>query len=117
MSRSPSSKPATPPKPTIELGATPSVNKRVQSKLPPGVESAWRLLKAKLQKDPRFVKPDKRTIWGKAWSDLPNHRHDDLPGAWRVCWTIRNADGGKKEEVTIIFFGTHTEYNQLYGYK
>lgn len=110
------SEPAKPPTPVIELGATPAVQKRLSKGLPAGVQAAWDELKAQLRKDPRFVVPDKRTIWRKAFRDVPNHRHADLPGAWRASWTIRNADGGQREIVTVLFLGTHKEYDELYGF-
>jgi hypothetical protein len=106
--------PAKPP--AIELGATPAVQKRLGKGLPAGVQAAWDELKAQLRRDPRFVAPDKRNIWERAFGDVPNHRHADLPSAWRTSWTIRNADGGQREIVTVLFLGTHKEYDQLYGF-
>ena len=106
--------PAKPP--VIELGATPAVQKRLSKGLPAGVQAGWDELKVQLRKDPRFVVPDKRGIWRKAFGDVPNHRHADLPNAWRASWTIRNADGGQREIVTVLFLGAHKEYDELYGF-
>lgn len=104
------------PRPTIELGATPAVLKRIEGGLAPGVSAAWDQLKEQLRRNPRFVKPDKKPVWDKAFRDIPNHRHADLPGAWRACWTIRNAGGGTKDVVTVLFIGTHKEYDTVYGF-
>ena len=101
--------------PAFDLGATPPVLKRIQKGLPKAVEPAWEQLKARLRHDPRFVAPDRRTIWRKAFKDIPNHRHTDLPSAWRCSWTIYNIDGG--ERVTVVFLGTHKEYDRLYGFQ
>lgn len=98
----------------FELGATPAVVKRIRKGLPTSVEPAWEDLKARLRRDPRFVAPDKRTTWRKAFKDIPNHRHADLPNAWRAAWTIYSVDGG--ERVTVIFLGSHKEYDRLYGF-
>lgn len=102
--------------PATDLGATPAVIKRLKKGIPKSVEPAWEALKASLRDDPRFVKPDKREIWRKAFREIPNHRHADLPGAWRACWTIYNLDGGQRERVTVLFLGTHKEYDRLYGF-
>ncbi len=102
--------------PSIELGATPAVLKRVKRGLPKAVAPAWEDLKSKLRSDPRFVKPDRRKIWSQSFKDIPNHRHADLPCAWRASWTIRNIDGGQGERVTVIFLGTHKQYDRLYGF-
>lgn len=102
--------------PPVDLGADSRVHKRIAKGLAPGVETAWEKLKAQLRKNPRFVGPDKREVWKKAFPDIPNHRHADLPGTWRACWTIRNADGGARELVTVLFLGTHKEYDSLYGF-
>lgn len=99
----------------FEVGATYAVMKRLEKDVAPGVRAAFGGLVDRLRADPRFVAPDKRTIWGKAWPDVPNHRHDDLPGAWRVAWTIRAEDG--EEKVTVLFLGTHKEYEKLYGFR
>lgn len=101
--------------PEVDLGATPAVIKRIKKGLPKAIEPAWKNLKAQLRRDPRFVAPDKRTIWRKTFKDIPNHRHTDLPGVWRASWTIYNVDGG--ERVTVIFLGTHKEYDRLYGFR
>ncbi len=101
---------------TIDLGATPSVIKRIKKGLPKNVEPAWEDLKAKLREDPRFVGPDKRRVWRKAFKEIPNHRHANLPAAWRASWTIYNIDGGQRERVTVLFLGTHKEYDRLYGF-
>lgn len=101
--------------PAYDLGATPAVVKRLKKGLPKQVDPAWAKLKAQLWRDPRFVVPDKDTIWRKAFKRIPNHRHADLPGAWRASWTIYSIEGG--ERVTVIFLGTHKEYDRLYGFK
>ena len=101
---------------TFNLGATPSVIKRLKKGLPKKVEPAWEELKDQLRTDPRFVSPDKREIWKKAFKDVPNHRHSDLPGAWRASWTIYNTPGEEGERVTILFVGSHKEYDRLYGF-
>lgn len=98
----------------IDLGATPAVIKRLRKGLPKAVEAAWQALKDKFRQDPRFVPPDKREIWRKAFRNIPNHRHADLPGAWRASWTVYNVGGG--ERVTVLFVGTHKEYDRLYGF-
>ena len=97
-----------------DVGATPAVVKKRDRCRAPGVLEAFADLVDQLQAQPRFVRPDKKTVWGKAWRDIPNHRHADLPGAWRVCWTIRRSGAG--ELVTILFLGTHGEYEQLYRF-
>ncbi|HUR26236.1 MAG TPA: hypothetical protein VM327_09520 [Candidatus Thermoplasmatota archaeon] len=84
--------------------------------MPAKVQADWEALKEQLGRDARFVLPDKKEIWRKAFRDVPNHRHADLAEAWRAAWTIRNADGGKKELVTVLFLGTHKEYDVLYGF-
>jgi hypothetical protein len=104
------------PAPAIELGADPRVLKRLAKGTPPGVLAAWDDLKAKLRTDPRFMAPDRKTIWGKAFPGIPNHRHEDLPAAWRAAWTIRNSESGTKELVTVLFVGSHKEYDDLYGF-
>lgn len=109
-------KPASPTGPSIDLGATPSVQRRLATGLPPEVLPAWQGLLERLRADPRFVAPDRRTIWSRAFADVPNHRHADLPLAWRACWTIRNSQGGAKETVTVLFLGTHKQYDELYGF-
>lgn len=38
----------------------------------------------------------------------------DLPDGWRATWTVRSL--GTKRIVTILFFGTHKEYEELYGF-
>ena len=101
----------------FDLGARPTVAKRIQRGLPNRVVPAFEELKQQLRRDPRFVAPDKREIWKKPFPDIPNHRHADLPGAWRASWTIQNMDAGSVERVTIIFLGTHKEYDRLYGFK
>lgn len=100
---------------SFDLGATPSVVKRIEQGLPKDVAKAWNELKTQLRKDARYVRPDKREVWGKAFPNIPNHRHADLPGAWRASWTIRATEGG--EQVTVIFLGTHKEYDRLYGFR
>lgn len=102
--------------PTIELGATNAVARRLDKGLPAKVQADWHALKEQLRRDPRFLVPDKKEIWGKAFRDVPNHRHADLAQGWRASWTIRNADGGKKELVTVLFLGPHKEYDALYGF-
>ena len=102
--------------PVIDLGATPAVIKRIKKGLPKSVEPAWEDLKAKLREGARFVRPDKREVWRKAFKAIPNHRRADLPGAWRACWTIYTLDGGEHERVTVLFLGTHKEYDRLYGF-
>lgn len=102
--------------PVIDLGATPPVVKRIKKGLPQSVDPAWEDLKTKLRDDPRFVRPDKREVWRKAFKDIPNHRHADLPGAWRACWTIYTLAGGDRERVTVLFLGTHKEYDRVYGF-
>lgn len=102
--------------PPIELGATPAVVKTIEKGLPKPVGPAWEELKEKLRQDPRFVKPDKREIWSKAFRNIPNHRHANLPLAWRACWTIQNIGGGQRERVTVLFLGTHKKYDRLYGF-
>ncbi len=101
--------------PEFDVGATPTVIKRIAKGLAPGVRAAWEGLVRQLKKDPRFVVVDKKEVWGKAWKDAPNHRHADLPSAWRAAWTIRSSDG--KERVTVLFLGTHKEYEELYGFR
>lgn len=101
--------------PAYDVGATPAVLKRIKKGLPKTVGPAWEDLKTQLGRDPRFVVPDKRKIWRKAFKDIPNHRHADLPGAWRASWTIYSVDG--KERVTVIFLGTHKEYDRSYGFR
>lgn len=105
-----------PAAPAIDLGSTPAVQKRIQKGLPAAAAKGWDVLKGQLRTNPRYVGTDKREIWQKAWPDIPNHRHADLPGAWRACWTIRNLDAGTKEQVTVLFLGTHKEYDELYGF-
>jgi len=100
----------------IDLGARPPVANRILRGLPKAVTEAFEELKQQLRRDPRFVAPDKREIWKKPFPNIPNHRHADLPGAWRVAWTIRNVDGGSGERVTVLFLGTHKEYDRLYGF-
>lgn len=90
--------------------------RRIERGLPKAVAAAFEDLKDQLRQDPRFVRPDKREIWKKAFPAIPNHRHDDLPGAWRVSWTIQNIDSGSRERVTVLFVGTHKEYDRLYGF-
>lgn len=102
---------------TFDLGATPTVTKRIQKGLPKPVDVAWNELKARLREDPRFVGTDKRNVWKQAFPDIPNHRHTDLPEAWRACWTIRNIEGQEQERVTVVFLGTHKEYDRLYGFQ
>lgn len=97
------------------MGATPSVGRRIAKGLPKGLDDAWLKLIQTLKANPRFVTVDKKVIWAKAWADVPNHRHADLPGAWRAAWTIRAADGNEK--VTVLFLGTHKEYEEMYGFK
>lgn len=100
----------------IELGPTTAVSRRLSKGLPAKVQADWDALKRQLTIDPRFVVPDKKTIWRKAFRDVPNHRHTDLAAAWRASWTIRNADGGKKELVTLLFLGTRKDYDERYGF-
>jgi hypothetical protein len=102
---------------TFDLGATPTVAKRLQKGLPQTVDTAWTNLKHQLGTAPRFVGPDKRDVWKQAFPDIPNHRHSDLPDAWRACWTIRNINDGEGERVTVVFLGTHKEYDRLYGFR
>ena len=101
----------------IDLGATPSVVRRIERGLPAKVRSAFEDLKSQLRSDPRFVRPDKREIWKKPFPEIPNHRHADLPDAWRTAWTIQNVGGGSHERVTILFLGTHKQYDRLYGFQ
>lgn len=101
----------------FELGARPSVARRIGRGLPKAVQPAFDDLKERLRTDPRFVGPDKKERWKKPFPDIPNHRHADLPTAWRACWTIRNMDGGTRERVTILFLSTHKEYDRLYGFQ
>ncbi len=88
----------------------------IRKGLPKAVMPAWSKLKSQLVDDPRFVRPDKRAVWGKAFPDIPNHRHADLPGAWRACWTIRTESGESHEVVTVVFLGTHKRYDRVYGF-
>jgi hypothetical protein len=101
----------------IDLGATPRVIGRLERGLPKSVAPAFEDLKDRLRQDPRFARPDKREIWTKPFPEIPNHRHADLPGAWRASWTVQNIDGGRRERVTILFVGTHKEYDRLYGFQ
>ncbi len=101
----------------FDLGATPRVIRRLEKGLPKAVAPAFEDLKDQLRQDPRFVGPDKREIWKKPFPEIPNHRHADLPHAWRASWTIQNVDGGRRERVTILFIGTHKEYDRLYGFQ
>ncbi len=100
----------------IELGATPAVLQCIAKGLKPEIQIAWNELKDQLQRNPRFLVPDKKRIWRQAFRDIPNHRHADLPAAWRASWTIRNAAGGATEIVTVLFLGTHKDYDELYGF-
>lgn len=102
--------------PAIDLGATPAVIQVIKKGLPGIVAPAWEELKDKLRQNPRFVPPDKRQVWAKAFKAIPNHRHADLPSAWRACWTIYNIEGGERERVTVIFLGSHKRYDRLYGF-
>lgn len=99
-----------------DLGATPAAGRRLAKGLPARVDSAWKALKERLRVDAQFVPPDKRTVWGTAFPDVPNHRHADLPDGWRATWTIRNVAGGTREAVTVLFLGTHKEHETLYGF-
>lgn len=96
------------------MGATPPVLRRLAKCRTPGVKESFERLVARLRENPRFVTPDQRTIWARPWPDLPNHRHHDLPGAWRACWTVRH--GSRGDLVTLVFLGTHKEYEECYGF-
>lgn len=101
---------------TIELGAVPQVQRAINKGLPNDVGKAFEAVKRRLQEDPWFCRADKKTVWSKVWPDVPNHRHADLPDAWRCCWTVRIKNDGVDYDVTVLFLGTHKEYDRLYGF-
>lgn len=99
----------------IHIEATRGVLKARAKCRTPGVAEAFDRLVEALRLDERYGgPPDKAGVWQPVWPDIPNHRHANLPGAWRACWTSRPE--GPDVIVTILFLGTHKEYERLYGF-
>lgn len=98
----------------FEVEGTSAVVKRREKCRSSKVLEAFRRLVDQLGKDPFFVVPDKASIWRKGFPDIPNHRHADLPEAWRAGWTVIRE--GEKTKVLVVFLGTHKEYDNSYGF-
>ena len=81
----------------------------------PGVADAFRSIVERLRSDPQFVVTDKKEIWRKAFPDLPNHRHTNLPGAWRMAWSVIRQ--GTDQVVLVVFLGSHEAYEETYGFR